>query len=110
MRKTLEAIRARLEKKYPDYPKGCCAQAAQAITSRLGYGWVVGSYRIGGKVHHHWWNEDGKEKRIDITANQYDDRLPRVQILSPGDDEYERYRPELRSREVRVVRPKRPHR
>jgi len=104
--KELEVIRRELQKNYPNYPKNCCPDAAQRIQDELGHEWVIGSYVIDGERHHHWWNENKEAVRYDITADQFDPTLPRVEVLSSGDERYDRYHPELRLREVKVVRAK----
>ena len=62
----------------------------------------LGWYVVGGVVKRHWWNKGSGEEIIDISADQFDKFVPKIEILHPGEPRYERYVTSLYWEDVKI--------
>ena len=82
----LMALREELAGKYRGFPSGCCQSAHLAVEKQFGFEAVFGVFVDSqGNGHRHHWNESDEEI-VDLTAGQFDDKLPDVHVVAKDSD------------------------
>ena len=88
----LKEIQISLKHEFRNFPSNCCKTAAEKVMERLGFKGVDGLYLDNkGSIYYHCWNMTRDGYIIDITVNQFNNKLPEIYITKRSSKEAQKH-------------------
>lgn len=80
----LREIRERFSLEYIFFPLDCCEIASKIIETKLGFARMRGRFvdTINNYREPHCWNVTPDGEIVDITADQFDEKIPEIYVLN----------------------------
>lgn len=80
--KKLFRLRESMEKEYKGFPKEYCQISSRKIEENFGFPQVFGLFIDNeGKGYGHYWNSTSEKDIVDVTADQFSKKIPKIYIL-----------------------------